>query len=281
MGRVLDGEFLKGDFAVNGFNYCMKIRKIPGDGNCLFTSVAAAAWFSSHLTHPRLTDSNFKDFVIHLRHTAIECLADASRPLLHLEGDEVIERSVLLTAAAVSAGSASEKEYIRSMRESGSWGGGPELVGLSNALERPIFLYEVDRVFSSVKPDSERQRNAQWAPASPRGGGSIRSFFANLFNSPRSSDRQTDSPSRDAAPSTARLKAASSSSSTPRPGRAADVFVGPNNASGGGTHSPRALSPPTTTAGRTAASTPALSAPSSSSSSCSSSSSPSSSSSSS
>lgn len=61
---------------------------------------------------------------------------------LNLEGSENSTSSEILNLISKHY-NMSPSEYLELMRLNTSWGGGPEIVALSNFLERPIFVYEL------------------------------------------------------------------------------------------------------------------------------------------
>lgn len=100
----------------------------------------------------------------HLRLAAVKTLSRNPRKLLFLQGNEYLRAKDLVSAAAAQYGMTA-KEYCNQMKRDskllcfilcktrsmnshhysmlGYWGGGPELVALSNYLKRPIHVYEL------------------------------------------------------------------------------------------------------------------------------------------
>ena len=68
--------------------------------------------------------------------------SSSSSRRLFLQGDEYISSSELLNAAS-SQFNINGEEYCTLMRNEGYWGGGPEIVALSNYLKRPIHVFEL------------------------------------------------------------------------------------------------------------------------------------------
>lgn len=127
----------------------VEIRQVPGDGNCLFHSIAAClhqAANGTHLpmdSHERILELRCKS--LELRNAAVDVLQNLSgkgRRKLFLQGDEYLEARELLAAAAAQFELEGE-EYCELMRKESYWGGGPEIVALCNHLQRPIHIYEV------------------------------------------------------------------------------------------------------------------------------------------
>ncbi|PFH37272.1 hypothetical protein BESB_037300 [Besnoitia besnoiti] len=117
-------------------------NQVPGDGACLFTSLAACLWWASFGTHPKFEDRVFLDMIDFIRQLAVDTLQDARIVALALEGDEVISRQSLVELAASGYG-VSPEAYCERMRLPTTWGGGPEIIALSHALGRVIVVYEV------------------------------------------------------------------------------------------------------------------------------------------
>ena len=124
----------------------VEIRQVPGDGNCLFHSIAAClhqAANGTHLpmdSHERILELRCKS--LELRNTAVDVLQNLSgkgRRKLFLQGDEYLEARELLAAAAAQFELEGE-EYCELMRKESYWGGGPEIVALCNHLQRPIHM---------------------------------------------------------------------------------------------------------------------------------------------
>lgn len=124
----------------------VEIRQVPGDGNCLFHSIAAClhqAANGTHLpmdSHERILELRCKS--LELRNAAVDVLQNLSgkgRRKLFLQGDEYLEARELLAAAAAQFELEGE-EYCELMRKESYWGGGPEIVALCNHLQRPIHM---------------------------------------------------------------------------------------------------------------------------------------------
>jgi len=123
---------------------------VPGDGNCLFHSIAACLHHTEnegqHLpmdSHERILELRSKS--LELRNAAVDVLHNVSqrgRRKLFLQGEEYLEARELLAAAAAQFELEGE-EYCELMRKESYWGGGPEIVALCNYLQRPIHIYEL------------------------------------------------------------------------------------------------------------------------------------------
>lgn len=119
------------------------VRQVPGDGNCLFHSLAASLSVAETGKHMNFTFSFCdRSTSMRLRQRAIDVLSKRPLRKLFLQGDEYLQASDLVQTAA-SQYSITGDEYCRLMRKDGYWGGGPEIVAISNALRRPIHIYEL------------------------------------------------------------------------------------------------------------------------------------------
>jgi len=124
----------------------VRVRQVPGDGNCLFHSIAACLHHASNGTHlpmdSRACFGNLRGRSLELRNAAVDVLkndANEGRRRLFLQGEEYLEARELLAAAAAQFDLAGE-EYCELMRRESYWGGGPEIVALCNYLQRPIHM---------------------------------------------------------------------------------------------------------------------------------------------
>jgi OTU-like cysteine protease len=120
-----------------------RIRQVPGDGSCLFHSLSIGLRHAVNGTHWDMDNDMNELFTFSntLRQMAVECLADDKRKLF-VQGREWITAKVLTDIAAQQYGMTA-KEYCEAMRDETTWGGGPEIVALSNVLRRPIHVYEL------------------------------------------------------------------------------------------------------------------------------------------
>lgn len=125
----------------DGQNSTFCIQQVQGSGDCLFHSIAISMAFVDEQCHLDMYDPSLKSRVAELRKLAVETLTADPNRTLHLEGDEAIVTSELIDAAASQYG-VTPVAYCESMRNAGVWGGGPEILALANALERPIHVFE-------------------------------------------------------------------------------------------------------------------------------------------
>ena len=82
-----------------------------------------------------------KKMSMKLRKLAVEVLLNPNEKL-YMEGDECIASSDLLDLIA-SHYNTSGEEYCNNMLKEKTWGGGPEIVAISNRMKRPIHVYEL------------------------------------------------------------------------------------------------------------------------------------------
>eukprot|EP00934_Nitzschia_sp_Nitz4_P007753 Nitzschia sp. Nitz4//scaffold280_size24494//2759//3955//NITZ4_008388-RA/size24494-processed-gene-0.15-mRNA-1//1//CDS//3329545579//7743//frame0 len=131
------------------------VRQVPGDGSCLFHAVAVGYAYHSHpkRTHLDLCNSTQLNWLYEqsnkFRQMAVDCLEkklvinpSKKRSNLFVQGRETIPAEELVQAAASMYG-VSSQTYCDNMRQDAYWGGGPEVVALCNALQRPIHIYEL------------------------------------------------------------------------------------------------------------------------------------------
>lgn len=120
-----------------------RVRQVPGDGNCLFHSVSACLSVAENRTHIDMRNTtHLRRTSAFLREQAVEFLQKHPRRLLFLQGKESWPARELLEAAA-SQFNISGDEYCHLMKQDAYWGGGPEIVALSNFLCRPIHVYKL------------------------------------------------------------------------------------------------------------------------------------------
>lgn len=122
-----------------------KVCQVPGDGECLFYSLAVCIRFLNDNGNLPSFDNQLAELSSNLRQKSVEILSD-SRRLLYVEGgvqnmsSELVEMGIRGIGAN---GQMSASEYLQKMLLTDSWGGGPEIVALSNLYERPIHVYEL------------------------------------------------------------------------------------------------------------------------------------------
>jgi len=117
------------------------IQQVQGTGDCLFHSIAIGMAFADEQCHLDMYDASLSRRVRDLRELAVDTLIADPNRTLHLEGDQTIDIHELVSAAAEQYDMTPEA-YCSSMRKAGVWGGGPEILALANALQRPIHVFE-------------------------------------------------------------------------------------------------------------------------------------------
>mgnify|MGYP000215118522 CR=1 FL=1 len=134
-------SFIDGEYAVKSEQKAkFRIRQVPGDGGCLFHAISA--WLSflesgSHLDF----DWRMRKLSQHLRHIAIKVLSKPNTTLV-LENGEVMESTALLGMISDVYG-LQPSEYCEKVLDPRTWGGGPEIVALSNHFRCPIHVYQL------------------------------------------------------------------------------------------------------------------------------------------
>jgi hypothetical protein len=133
---------LKGDSSTK-----FKVCQVPGDGDCLFYSLAVCIRSIQEKENPPSFDGQLSELSNSLRKISVEMLSD-SRRSLYTEGidrnlsSELVEMGIR-GLGAYGYGQISGSEYLQQMLLPNTWGGGPEIVALSNYYERPIHVYEL------------------------------------------------------------------------------------------------------------------------------------------
>lgn len=115
-------------------------RNVPGDGSCLFHSLSACITQSRCKNHLDF-DGRLRKLSRRLRELSINVLRN-DNAVFTLENSEQIQACELLRQAAQYQNK-SVDEYCSHMAIGSTWGGGPEIVALSNHFKRPIHVYEL------------------------------------------------------------------------------------------------------------------------------------------
>jgi len=124
-----------------GENTTFCVQQVQGTGDCLFHAIAVGLALEDEGCHLDMHDASLAERVRELRVLAVDTLTADPNRTLHLEGDTTIGTGELVAAAAEQY-NMSPEAYCSSMRKKGVWGGGPEILALVNALERPIHVFE-------------------------------------------------------------------------------------------------------------------------------------------
>ena len=173
-GLIGPDGFLRDRYPVHEMPFCMRVRQVPGDGNCLFYAVAMALHHAETGDHVGSPVVDLRNSSLALRHMAVDmltgcrnitslderlamgnprgCSIEPAGGLkegfgswkrgLYLEMGQRIQPQSLLKSVAQNYETSCELYCVR-MRREGIWGGGPEIVALSNALKQPIHVYEL------------------------------------------------------------------------------------------------------------------------------------------
>mmetsp|Transcript_43500 Transcript_43500/g.90557 ORF Transcript_43500/g.90557 Transcript_43500/m.90557 type:complete len:309 (+) Transcript_43500:112-1038(+) len=140
------------------------MRNVPGDGDCMFLAVALAA-----ATSMGLGGSNelLEAISRQTRYVVAQVLSSPTGKVFIGPGkDNVVDASRLLRSAVLQEPTTNTtEEYIEALKkggcEGGLYGGGPELVVLSNVLRRPISIYEADEnQLRKQQQQQQQQRNS-------------------------------------------------------------------------------------------------------------------------
>ena len=141
-------------------NVPVACRQVPGDGNCLFHSIASCLYYAEYNNHLPMNSfeciNSLRSKSLALRNAAVDILQNVQNNghrRLFLQGEEYLEAQELLSAAAAQFDLENE-EYCELMRKESYWGGGPEIVALCNYLQRPIHIYELIPTEEVVTPSS-------------------------------------------------------------------------------------------------------------------------------
>ncbi len=133
-------SFLKTTYPVKtDVNKRFYVRQVPGDGSCLFHSIAVWISFIRYGKHYRF-DWRMRSLSNTLRQLAVEMLK--TNQTFYVENNETITSTDLL-AYASEYSNTTVKEYIDKMTRTTEWGGGPEIVALCNHFKCPIHVYEL------------------------------------------------------------------------------------------------------------------------------------------
>jgi hypothetical protein len=115
--------------------------QVQGTGDCLFHAIAVGMALADNSTHLDMHDKCLDERVRELRALAVDTLTRGANRALHVEGDETMSAAALIAMAAEQYNLTSEG-YCTWMRGVGVWGGGPEIIALVDAMQRPIHVFE-------------------------------------------------------------------------------------------------------------------------------------------
>lgn len=141
LSTPIHSSFIDGVFDVKSERYQkFRLRQVPGDGGCLFHAISA--WLSYLQTGHHLDfDWRMRKLSQQLRYVAIKLLSHPNTTLA-LENGEVMDSSSLLGMISEVYG-LQPSEYCEKVLDPRTWGGGPEIVALSNHFRCPIHVYQL------------------------------------------------------------------------------------------------------------------------------------------
>jgi len=116
------------------------VRQVPGDGGCLFHALTACLDHKYTRAHNDF-DALRRRMSNKLRLVAVELLKRDNDTLI-MDNRETISSAQLLAVVAEHY-NLTTVEYCEKMCKPNTWGGGPEIVALSNRMRRPIHVYEL------------------------------------------------------------------------------------------------------------------------------------------
>jgi len=117
------------------------VRQVPGDGSCLFHSLAAGLSYITTSDHLEF-DKSLRHLSKSLRDMSIETLAQRNE-LLIIENNQTMLSQDLLEIVCTHYNYSSSQQYLEDLKNPKTWGGGPEIVAISNRLRRPVHVYEL------------------------------------------------------------------------------------------------------------------------------------------
>lgn len=133
-------SFLKSTYPVKAEvskKFC--VRQVPGDGACLFHSIAVWISYIRYGKHFRF-DWRMRSLSNTLRQLAVEMLR--TNQSFYVESNETITSTELL-AYISDYHNTTAKDYLDKMMKAREWGGGPEIIALCNHFQCPIHVYEL------------------------------------------------------------------------------------------------------------------------------------------
>mmetsp|Transcript_12596 Transcript_12596/g.20949 ORF Transcript_12596/g.20949 Transcript_12596/m.20949 type:complete len:275 (-) Transcript_12596:54-878(-) len=133
-------SFLKDTYKVKGDDkQVFHVRQVPGDGGCLFHAITA--WITYLQTNKHMDfDWRMRNLSQKLRHLAVHILQQNNT--LVIENGDVMDSSLLLEMVS-DIYDLNTTEYCQQILDPRTWGGGPEIVALSNHFKCPIHVYQL------------------------------------------------------------------------------------------------------------------------------------------
>lgn len=133
-------SFLKNTYQVkDNDKQVFRVRQVPGDGGCLFHSIAASISYSQTNSHQEF-DSSMLQLSYDLRKIAVSYLQQ-NLTLIYEKG-EIIDSATLLQLVS-NHYNMTEQQYCANMLKRKAWGGGPEIIAISNHMKCPIYVYQL------------------------------------------------------------------------------------------------------------------------------------------
>eukprot|EP00597_Dinobryon_sp_UTEXLB2267_P007090 CAMPEP_0170084554 /NCGR_PEP_ID=MMETSP0019_2-20121128/19716_1 /TAXON_ID=98059 /ORGANISM="Dinobryon sp., Strain UTEXLB2267" /LENGTH=310 /DNA_ID=CAMNT_0010300689 /DNA_START=230 /DNA_END=1159 /DNA_ORIENTATION=+ len=120
------------------FKSCF-IRQVPGDGGCLFHSLAVCCSYLKYGKHIEFDDHE-RLLSSYLRNISIDVLRKNTTVVMEF-GQTLSTETILNMVSKMY--NLSANEYCESMYRSSTWGGGPEIVALSNYFQRPVHVFQL------------------------------------------------------------------------------------------------------------------------------------------
>lgn len=132
--------FLRESYRVKGDDQlAFRVRQVPGDGGCLFHALSACVSYSQTNAHVEF-DWRLRNLSHKLRHLAVSILK--GNQTLVVESGESVDSCGLLEMVADHYNMTAD-QYCEQMAHPRTWGGGPEIVALSNHFRCPIHVYQL------------------------------------------------------------------------------------------------------------------------------------------
>lgn len=131
--------FLSSTLRLRNSQQDFMVRQVPGDGGCLFHSLAASVDYLFTKTH-NIFDHRLEALSFQLRNLAVDLLSQ--NRTFYAEDNAKIAAGEML-AFVSQHHNISPEEYCRLMRKPATWGGGPEIVALCNHFQCPVYVYSL------------------------------------------------------------------------------------------------------------------------------------------
>eukprot|EP01031_Cornospumella_fuschlensis_P039081 gene39081-47547_t len=167
---------------------CFYVRQVPGDGGCLFHSIAT--WLAHSTCNQHLEfDWRLRKLSNQLRQVAVSVLQ--TNQSLYIENGDIMDSPSLLAIVGEHY-NMTPSEYCSQMLCSATWGGGPEIVALSNHFQCPIHVYNLCSVRGGCGSDDGEvagetpSTNLSRRPPRSFTWRGLRGFFSSIFHKKKS-----------------------------------------------------------------------------------------------